>query len=329
MTLLDHYLHAVRVYLPRRPSRDDILDELADLLQSKLEERARELGRPLTEIEQQAVLIEHGNPTTVASGYGGTNLGLAFGRQIIGPEVFPVYALVLILQFTCTLAAAIFLSPYMPEPLLSHPSRIVSILAAQLVLTTTIFAMIDALQRRECRRTRWVQFISFPPSHLQRIPHWQSTAGLTLLTLAAIWWASIPARPALVLGSAAQSLQLTPAWQTFYWPVLLLLTAGAVQRALTLIRPDWNVLQFVTRLCTNGCMLAMLVPLLEQFPFVTVAPGAIDAAATLRMHRINDALWWNVLSTGGLYWGVTFGWHAWLCLQFVRSRLRRSRVVLA
>ena len=48
MDLLDRYLNAVRSFLPPA-QRDDITTELAANLQAQMEDRAAELGRPLSE----------------------------------------------------------------------------------------------------------------------------------------------------------------------------------------------------------------------------------------------------------------------------------------
>ncbi len=55
MELLDRYLQAVREYLLRN-RRDDIVKELGDNILSQMEDKAAELGRPLTEAEQAAIL---------------------------------------------------------------------------------------------------------------------------------------------------------------------------------------------------------------------------------------------------------------------------------
>ena len=60
MTLLDHYLHTVRIYLPGGVPAADIISELSESLQTKLEERQAALGRPLTQPEQADVLARHG-----------------------------------------------------------------------------------------------------------------------------------------------------------------------------------------------------------------------------------------------------------------------------
>ena len=86
MDLIDRYLDAVRLFLPRG-QRDDITAELRDVLMTRREEREAELGRPLTRKEDEALLHDYGHPLMVAARY---------GRQqyLIGPELYPVYAFV-------------------------------------------------------------------------------------------------------------------------------------------------------------------------------------------------------------------------------------------
>ena len=86
--ILDHYLRAVRLYLPKGPQQDDIVEEIAEHLTARLEDEAASLGRPLTETEEQAVLTRHGSPRLVAERYGVAQRGFAFGRQLISPRPF-------------------------------------------------------------------------------------------------------------------------------------------------------------------------------------------------------------------------------------------------
>jgi hypothetical protein len=86
MTLLKQYVNAVRMYLPKGPQQDDTLSELSEHLQSKMDEEEKALGRPLTEVEQEALLTQHGNPALVAERYGAPSRSVAFAWQLIGPE---------------------------------------------------------------------------------------------------------------------------------------------------------------------------------------------------------------------------------------------------
>jgi len=90
MQLLDRYLTAVKFWLPKK-QRDDIAAELGANLQAEIDDRTAELGRPLNEDETAALLKQHGSPLVVASRYRQENRTVTFGRQLIGPIVFPFY----------------------------------------------------------------------------------------------------------------------------------------------------------------------------------------------------------------------------------------------
>src|ERR1700719_2440489 len=101
MELVDSYLKAVKRYLPRR-QRNDIIAELSEDLRSQLEARQRELGRPLTEDEQMAIFKRQGDPMAVALRYRQHGRSLTVGWELIGPELFPAYLILL----SCNLVIA-------------------------------------------------------------------------------------------------------------------------------------------------------------------------------------------------------------------------------
>ena len=89
MELLDRYLKTVGTYLPKS-QRADILRELSENIRSQIEDRETELGRPLNEAEQEALLKQVGNPLVVAGRFQKDQRTVAFGRQLIGPALFPL-----------------------------------------------------------------------------------------------------------------------------------------------------------------------------------------------------------------------------------------------
>jgi hypothetical protein len=324
MPILDDYLRAVRRYLPKGPQQDDIVEEIAEHLVARLEDEAASLGRPLTEVEEEAVLTRHGSPMLVAERYGVAQRGFAFGRQLISPEIFPMYARVLSFQLPFTLLMLIVIG-WTNKPQLFSLRGLLTPLVIQFVLTTTIFVAIDAFSRRSVRSgempSGWLW--NFPPQRLQPIPRWQSLSGLAVLGLAAAWWAALPFAPSLVIGGAAQYLELTPAWNPFYWPVLLVLAVGIAQRATTLRRPDWNWLQPPTRVLTNGVALVLVALFLQSYPYLAPTPGASVAAAPFDAVRLSDDIWWHSGATFGLYSLSCLIFNLILSVQFVRSRARR------
>src|SRR5262249_34118727 len=99
MELTERYLQAVREYLIGT-RREDIVKELGDNILSQMEDKAAELGRPLNEIEQAAVLKQYGHPLVAAARYRRLPL-----QQLIGPALFPLYwyALQAVLVFVALL----------------------------------------------------------------------------------------------------------------------------------------------------------------------------------------------------------------------------------
>lgn len=81
-SLTERYLKAVAAQLPKA-TRDDIVAELRDAIQTRMEDKEEALGRPLNEAEEEAVLREIGHPLTVAARYGSGPM------HVVGPELYP------------------------------------------------------------------------------------------------------------------------------------------------------------------------------------------------------------------------------------------------
>lgn len=82
--MIDRYLNAVAAQLPQ-DERADIVAELRDLILSRFEAKEEELGRALTEDEQEAILREIGHPLVVAARY------RKGPDSLVGPELFPYW----------------------------------------------------------------------------------------------------------------------------------------------------------------------------------------------------------------------------------------------
>jgi tRNA U54 and U55 pseudouridine synthase Pus10 len=80
MELVDRYLKTVGSYLPKE-QKEDILRELSENIRSEIEDKEAELGRPLIEVEQEAIVKRQGNPLLVAGRYRQEERSVAFGRE--------------------------------------------------------------------------------------------------------------------------------------------------------------------------------------------------------------------------------------------------------
>jgi len=82
--LVERYLKVVAAHLPAA-QRDDVVAELRDEIDSRLEARAAELDRAPGPDEAEAVLREVGHPLSVAARY------RPGPRHVVGPELYPYW----------------------------------------------------------------------------------------------------------------------------------------------------------------------------------------------------------------------------------------------
>lgn len=319
MKLLDSYLSGVGRCLPRK-GRADIVAELREELLSQMEARQAELGRSLTDVEQYAVLMMHGDPMMVARRYQPNRRSLSLGWELIGPELFPAYLFVLGLNLAITLAV-------IPLSLLTQHFPItlqVFILPVlgQIVCVTAVFIILNFV------RLKFPQQWIYPPAELATVipvRRWYSVSGLVACSLLAAWWLAIPHFQYLVLGSAAGELQLTPVWRRYYVPVFLLFLAGMGQRAMSAVRPNWTWLLPISRTLISGIG-AVVLFFFRKHPLVMVSASAKDLAhaASLVPGRNGFLVWglfgpwlWIYLAIGALI-------YAWYSLPHLRRLLSRK-----
>ena len=241
MNLLNRYLQAVGQCLPKA-RRDDILEELRTNLLSQMEDREEELGHPLTESEITAMLHKHGSPMIVAGRYREPNLGLAFGIQLIGPELFPIYRTVLGINFAIT-----FIILAVVMPIVAHATRetftlgrILTPLIAQFCAVTLIFILID--RGKDHVLNRW------DPGKLPALkanpddgPTASNIFGFICLVVGTAWLLLTPRWPYLMLGPGALfipalGLKPMPEWIAFYWAIGVLVCAQVVMEFSKLMR---------------------------------------------------------------------------------------------
>jgi hypothetical protein len=309
MDLLERYLQAVGQHLPVA-TRDDVLAELRANLQAQMDDRAEELGRPLTEHETADVLLAHGRPELVAERY-------LPQRSLIGPALFPLYRLTLRKVFPLVLLVYVIIHAI---PLLSAPNgRVLAHGIADSVLqliptliwfwfwVTAVFAIMEAANyyyaaSRGTGRADLSQdpipVVTFARAKLG-MQDWDpmklpavTPAGKTKpksfavrvieLALHCLWLAyvlMIPYHPFLIIGPgtfymSALSVSFAPVWHVFFIVLISLLSVQLVMKVLALRSgpQPWQVpLEFITRLI--GAALIGLLAFAKTY-FVPVGPNA-------------------------------------------------------
>jgi hypothetical protein len=324
MELVESYLRAVRRYLPRG-MRDDIVAELRVELRSQIEDRQEELGRALTDVEQMVIFKKQGDPMSVAMRYRATGRSLTVGWELIGPELFPAYLILL----SCNLAiAAVVIAAAL---MLGHfPFKLKAFLipmVMEVVIVTLVFILLNALRgflgRRMSESWMW------PPAelaHLLPLPRWYSATGLVACGLLTLWWLLIPHFPRLVLGEAAPHLKFTADWHRYYVPILVVMLIGAGQRAVNVVRPDWNWLLPAGRFVADGAG-AVVMFLFRTHALVAAGEGVKNLASAQDLAQVvNQKLTWGLFGPWlWIYLGITGLVYGWYCRPYVRRFIQGRR----
>ena len=282
MVLLERYLHAVHGHLPAK-ERDDIIAELGDDIGAQFDERARTLGRPLTEDEEADLLQPYGRPLLLAARY-------KRRQYLIGPDVFPFYlttlkialAVALVVHVAVVVGLALAGRPLgqAAEQLTNYPNAALSVF----FWVTAAFALFDMALGRTTVNHRW------DPRTLPRITTTAPRASrlevgfeLVIGALFVLWWIWLQREPALILGPGDAYLSLGPAWPGFYVPVLLVALASMLAKSITLVRPDWLTFRLASGIVMTVASLVIIGLLLRGDPLVVPASSGAEAAALARV----------------------------------------------
>jgi len=285
MDLLDRYLEAVRKYLPWQ-RQDDIIAELRANLESQLEDKESELGRPLTKAEMEEWLKQVGPPIQMAARYQPQ-------RSLIGPALFPFYWYVLRMAFTwCMLIYAIVVVVQMfaaQEPsataLLGAVLRVPEVLLTTATWVTLIFAVIEFAAGRNPSvfKNTPLAGSAWSPATLSPVDQFaagqkprsyaQAVAEVIFGFIFLAWLLLVPQHPYLWLGPGAAYLksspfQAAPVLIEFYWAAVAFNVLQLGWRADSLWRGRWQQPRKVEQ---------MVLKIVGLIPFVVLlsAPGRV------------------------------------------------------
>lgn len=317
MDLVDKYLKAVAKALPEA-QREDIIRELSEDIRSEMEEREEGLGRPLTEAEQQSVLKQHGNPLLLAASYRQDRRTVAFGRQLIGPVLFPFYIKVLCfnLGLTYLIIATIFIALGASGEKLSF-HEVFSTCLLQLFIQTTAVTLFFSLAERHLTKhpDRWdlggvrgglrldLKFeksISLQLEGPQRISRFESVSIIIASAVALVWLTGVQSYPFLILGPAATFLKLAPIWYQMWFPIVLLTAVEIVRAIINLVRPDWTRFRAIVSVIVHGGGLAVVYFLIKAGSWVTAVDSAQGHPSAHAMEIVNQVVYYCLWGTAAL-----------------------------
>jgi enterochelin esterase-like enzyme len=307
MDPIDRYVRSVRRFLPG-DRKDDIARELADNLRTRVEDKAEELGRPLNEAEQESLLREHGHPLLVAGQYRRDEGSLAFGKQLIGPLLFPFY--VRVLSFNLCVAFGIISIVLVGLFLAGRPMGFTAMaevylghLIAQFAFVTLGFSVLQAhLTRfpdrwdpRNLHLSSTVDSLEQPTR--DRVSRLESVSQIVCLFVFGGWLEGLRQFKSMLPDRDSGGFAFGPIWYQALPFIQLLALVGIVQAMINLVRPDWTWLRSIVRVAGGLTWLAILIFLLMGGNrFVLLDGDTLPAAETKQMlENFNNWLFYNLL----------------------------------
>ena len=320
MDLVDSYVNAVAKALPEE-QRADIIGELSEDIRSEMEERQKEVGRPLTPDEQEGLLKKRGNPWLLAARFRQDQRSVAFGRQIIGPVLYPFYVKVLSfnLGLTFLIVGAIFFALRLAGQQISV-SDMVSTCTLQFFIQFGVVTLIFSLVERHLTKhpDRWhIQGMGGKfrldlnierdierdiqarmGSHMREVSRFESVSIIVASAVALVWWSSVQSHPFLIFGPAAALFNLAPIWHQIYFPIVVLTDLEIVRAIINLVRPDWTQFRAIARIILQAGGLAVMWFAMKAGSWVTIANPAADGAGKFAQvaHIVNQCLLYVLVS---------------------------------
>jgi hypothetical protein len=286
MQIVDRYLPSVKSCLPAAQA-DDIVKELSENISSQIEDKETDLGRTLSEAEVEAILKQHGHPLVVASRYRQEQHNVSFGRQIIGPALFPFYLRVLKFNLGLTsiilfvIFAALFANG---QPIGNFLEVFFYQLLIQFAIVTLIFCLMDQHftkfpDRWDPRKPYGMRPPAMTlPEDSPRLPRAKPISQFIALAVALFWLRAVQRSQFLIFGPAAAFLSLSPAWSRFYIPIVALILLGMIHAGINAIRPDWVRFHWLMTIVTRAGELMLCCFLIRAGSLVVSvsASGPVD-----------------------------------------------------
>jgi hypothetical protein len=309
MDLVKRYIDNVKSLLPR-DRREDIAEELADAIHSRIDERAAALGRTLKPVEIEAILREFGHPVMVAARYGPQG-------RLIGPELYPLWVwslkLLLFIIVVSTLGRSVAAVVGAPDTdaALAGFSRVWSGLWVSAFSTVGVVTVVFAAMERfkfnplsEWRARDLAQPVGFATvsgggrvSQIFALPF--NLAALALVALLPSCHDLLPRAwdPAVWLD--ALGVGLTPVWWTLWG---LSVASAAIEVGLNLNRifaPMALRAHTLWRIASAATGLASVLVALKAGSLFELSPGAGTAARALAASGQWEAwLRWSLIALG-------------------------------
>jgi len=284
MELVDRYLQAVKLALPKR-NQDDIIQELRDSILSQVEEKEAALGRPLNEDEVVELLKKMGSPAKLASRY-------REQQGLIAPTVMPIYWKVLKVAlgfaFLANVIAAIVTAaagrPLLESllPILRFPS----IAFTTFAWITLTFVALHFFGAKFQPPEQWDPRKLPPVEKVKRgKSRTESAAALVISAIATVWWLVGLRNPVLIMGPGVVFMTFAPIWLKLYPLWIALGVVEVARHTFEFVRPEASRQHLLFSLIPRGLSLITMFFLIRAGELFVANPS--NQALQPSMNSIN------------------------------------------
>ena len=327
--MIARYLAAVERRLPDDAAKD-IIAELREAIDSRVEAKEAELGRAAGDDEIAAVLKDFGHPVVVASRYSGND-------HLIGPGYYPwfwhVQRIAVGLAIAIGFGIVTIRALGSEEPFRAAFRGIGSALEIALVTFGVVTALFIAAERGKLDM-KWAA--KWDPKSLPRDnvrqPRTLFESAFTLVfdIVFLLFWVRVVQFPneIPVRDGASAALAFSPAWDVVYWPILVLAVGVTVVHLADILHPAWSRARSVVSIVGHLAGLGILWVLYQSQPLIEVTP--VDGAnleEIARVVRMVEGIVNVSLGVAALIWVATIGVEVWRLLRTARAPANPSQVV--
>lgn len=260
MNVIDRYLQEVRqsMFLIGPNRREDILRELEEEIRAEAEAQECESGRGLSETEADAIVQRFGHPLIVAARYRQSGGSLTFGRQLIGPELFPLYASILAVSTALAATALAAISFVSREPLTF--SAAVWHLGVQFAIITGIFIAVDRSVRHSVEKG--FSMLGTAVVEKNRVSRGNAFFELAITLFLANVWLDLPSYPDSFGLGRVHEWTPGPVWKyfhgTFFIPVVIVFGVSIALSLTYLIDPHRSRRRLLASAAANVAFAGMV-----------------------------------------------------------------------
>jgi len=274
MDLVARYLDAVKRYLPAS-AQTDVIAELSDSIQSNIEERESELGRPLSLDEESAIVKSFGHPMIAASRY-------RSHQQLIGPALFPFYIntlkIVVAVAVGAVAVAALTVWAVTGDPVTAFARFWGAVWMTGFVvvgIVTAIFAAVERMQPKEDYTSKWDPR-TLPPVDAQRVPLACSITELIFNLFFVAFFLNLPGVRTIFETGFVGPVIGTHFAMGKWWGIMLPTIIGAssinaVVNVVNIVRPEWMRLRAAAFVFIHAALLVVCIISLHMDDFVRLA----------------------------------------------------------